>query len=200
MASGADRLRIRLEKAAVRSPYDGVVLERTVDRGEWLSPGSAVATVARDDQVEVRVNVPADVFGQARPGLEVEVEAAGLRLPARVASATPMGDQATRTFPVRILVRGRHGLAQGMEARVRLPLGGTVDAVLVPRDALVLYQGQNLVYTVHEGKAAPIPVTVQAYSGLKAAVTGQGLSGGMPVVIKGQERLRPGQAVNVIGQ
>ncbi len=201
LASQAERLRIRLDKAHVRAPFAGVILERNVDRGEWLSPGSVVATLARDDQVEIRVNVPAEVFRLARPGLAVEVETAGARLRGAVASATPRGDQATRTFPVRILAKGakgQAGLAQGMEARVRLPLGGEVQAVLVPRDAVIPVRGQDMVFIVADSKAQPLPVQVQAYNGMTAAVTGQGLTGDMEVVVKGHERLRPGQSVNVI--
>ena len=203
LARQADTLRISLDKAHVRAPFAGVVLERNVDRGEWLSAGATVATLARDDQVEVRVNVPAGVFRLARPGLAVEVEAAGVLLRGRVASATPSGDQATRTFPVRILAKGADGakggagLAQGMEARVRLPVGGEVQAVLVPRDAVIPVQGQDMVYTVVDSKAQPLPVTVQAYNGMTAAVIGPGLAKDMPVVVKGHERLRPGQPVNV---
>lgn len=198
LASQADTLRIKLEKARVRAPFAGVVLERAVERGEWLSAGSQVATLARDDEIEVRVNVPAEVFRLCRPGLAVEVQAAGLSLPGEVASATPAGDEATRTFPVRILAKGAAGLAQGMQAKVRLPLGGKVDAVLVPRDAVIPVQGRDMIFTIAEGKAQPVPVEVKAYNGMTAAVSGPGLAGGMTVITKGHERLRPGQPVQEI--
>jgi hypothetical protein len=42
-----------------------------------------------------------------------------------------------------------------------------------------------------------VPVTVSGYQGMTAGIQGEGLEAGMKVVIKGNERLRPGQDVQV---
>ena len=88
-------------------------------------------------------------------------------------------------------------MAQGMEARVSLPSGEKVESVLVPRDAVIHAFGMSFVWSVTEGTAQQIPVQVKAYEGMKAAVTGPGLAEGMDIVIKGNERLQPGQPVSI---
>ena len=191
-----DRLALQIIKAKVPAPFGGVVLTKYVQRGEWLSPGAKAATVARDDFVDVVVDVPGDVFPFVKPGQEAEVRAGGRTLTAKVFAVIPKGDVATRTFPVKVRAANTMGLVQGMEARVRLPAGEKIKAVIVPRDAVIQSQGRTVVFVVKEGAASLIPVTVAAYMGMEAAVHGPGLTEGMDIVIKGNERLRPGQAVN----
>ena len=193
----ADRLRIEIDKARIRAPFDGVVLEREADRGEWLSPGSAVATVARDDYMEAVVEVPEEVLRFVELGMTAEVKAGGSMRTGKVFAIIPRGDIATRTFPVKIRVDASVSLAQGMEARVRLPSGPRANSVIVNRDAVIQSYGSFVVWVVREGKALPVPVQVAAYEGMEAAVIGQGLEAGADVVIKGNERLKPGQPVMV---
>lgn len=193
-----DRLQLEIDKARIPAPFDGVVLERHAGRGEWISMGGPVATLARDDQVDVVVEVPQEVLAFARPGADVEVNVAGRRVQGRIDAVIPQGDVATRTFPVKVRIVNDMGLAQGMEARVRVPAGPETQAVVVPRDAVIqsaMAGGAFVVYAVRDGAAAMVPVQVVAYMGLDAAVRGEGLEAGSQVVVKGNERLRPGQPV-----
>lgn len=191
----ADRLGLEIRKARIKAPYDGVVLEGQADRGEWLSPGSPVATVARDDYMEAVVEVPEEVLRFVELGTTVEVAVGGSTTSGEVFAVIPRGDIATRTFPVKIKVKDSGSLAQGMEARVRLPSGPKSETVIVNRDAVIQSYGNFVVWVVREGKALPVPVQVAAYEGMEAAVLGQGLQPGLDVVIKGNERLKPGQPV-----
>lgn len=87
---------------------------------------------------------------------------------------------------------------ENMSADVTLATGPQTEQLLVPRDALVTFNGQRFIYTVKEQKAALVPVEVVSYSGANAAISGPYLQVGMPVVIEGNERLRPEQPVTVI--
>jgi len=200
LGAEADRLAERVARSVVRAPFAGVVLTRDVERGEWLAAGSPVAVLARSDALEVHLAVPEKAYAFARPGAAVEVSAAGRTLRGTISARVPGGDTATRTFPVKVRLADAAGLAQGMEARVALPAAEPVQAVLVPRDAVILAQGQSLVFVVEDGAAKAVPVSVAAYLGMTAGVNGPGLARGASVVVKGQERLRPGQPVNVLAQ
>ena len=63
------------------------------------------------------------------------------------------------------------------------------------KDAIVRQGVQTMVYTIADGKAVPVTVTVGSTSGNMIAVVGEGLSEGMPVVIRGNERIFPGSPV-----
>ncbi|GAB4366273.1 MAG: efflux RND transporter periplasmic adaptor subunit [Deltaproteobacteria bacterium] len=192
-----ERLSVERGKKEIRAPFPGVVQRKRVDRGEWLSPGTAVLTLARDDAVDAVVDVPGEVLRHLSPGTVLPVRANGRRTTGRVAAIVPRGDVATRTFPVKVRLENRFGLIEGMEARVEVPTASRSRSLLVPRDALVTAMGKTMVFTVAEGKAKGIPVEVTAYEGNRAAVKGPGLSAGMPVIVKGNERVREGQPVAV---
>lgn len=190
-----NRLYTERQKKTIRAPYDGVVLERKAFRGEWVSTGTVVAMVARDNTFDVVVNAPRQAFGVVKPGLEVTVNAAGKDHRAAVFAVIPKGDVATRTFPVKIRVDNDGSLAEGMEARVVLPKGLGGKTMLVPRDAIISAQGQMVVWTVIDGKAVSQPVYVVGYRGMVAGVKSKTLKEGMDVVVKGNERLQPQQPV-----
>lgn len=197
------QLEIKLDKSSTRAPFDGMVLERLVSRGEWVTPGEPVAVVARNDAVDVLLHVPQDVLPFLQTGQKLPVQVGASKLTGEVYAVIPKGDVSTRTFPIKIRTTNDGSLAQGMEARVRVPVGEKRQAVLVPRDAVLLARGQNALWAVFGDKAVNIPVDVTAYMGMDVAVQSLNpetpLKPGMQVVIKGNERLRPGQRVVVVG-
>lgn len=197
LKADVERLEVEYAKKTVRAPFDGVVLKKHIDRGEWLSPGAPVATLARDDTMDVVVEVPGDVLPFVRKGGKVDVRTAGKEIQGKITAIVPRGDTATRTFPVKIEVKNRYSLIEGMEARVGIPSGEKEKALLVPRDALVTAMGQIVVFTVVDAKAKMVPVTVARYVGKEVAVRASELRAGMEVLIKGNERIRDGQPVSV---
>ena len=81
-----------------------------------------------------------------------------------------------------------------------LSVANEASAHVVSRDALVNFQGGDFVYAVVDGVATPISVAIVARLGPVVAVEGPDISAGMSVVVDGNDRLRPGQSVEVVGQ
>lgn len=190
-----ERLEIELEKKSIRAPFDGIVITRNVDRGEWISEGETVAVIGKDDIIDVVAEVPERFIQYIKNGMPVSVTANSSNFVGTVNAIVPRGDVATRTFPVKIRTPNEHGLIEGMSARVTLPTGKIMQALIVPRDAVISKFGQNVVYAVVDDKSNMIPVQIVGYDGLSAGVESQGLVEGMFVVVEGNERLRNGQAV-----
>ena len=84
-----------------------------------------------------------------------------------------------------------------MLGRATLPAGGLHKALLVPKDALVLSGSGKVIYVVIDGTVRMVPVKTEAAHGPLIEVKGD-LRPGQQVVIRGNERLRPGQAVKVL--
>ena len=195
LLADVERLEVELKKKGVAAPFDGIVLQKHVDRGEWLSPGSPVATIGNDDVVDIVVDLPERVIGFVKTGLTVRVRAGGHMLQGEVITVVPKGDVSTRTFPAKIRVKNDHHLIEGMEARVRLPQGKRKKSLLVKRDAVITMLGKNVLFAAVDGKAVMMPVKVMGYEGMTVGVAAEGLREGMKVVVKGNERLRDGQAI-----
>jgi RND family efflux transporter MFP subunit len=193
-----ERLEIEIKKTTITAPFKGVIIKKHIARGEWISPGKTVATIARDDIVDIIVEIPEDITKYLTPGMTAKVVVAGMKKTGTIITIIPRGDVATRTFPVKIRISNPSSIFEGMEARVRLPVSEKITTLLVPRDAVVNMFGKTVVFAVVDGKAVIIPTQVMGYKGMKVGINARKISKGMKVVIKGNERLRDGQPVTII--
>lgn len=197
MKAEVERLEAELRKKTIEAPFTGIVVKKHVDRGEWISEGATVATLAKDAMVDIIANVPESVIPYMKKGMQVNVAAGSKHIRGTVAAVIPRGDISTRTFPVKIRARNTAGLIEGMEAKVTLPVDIEKKALTVHRDAVISVFGTNAVFVVDDSKARMVPVHVIGYKGMTAGVQAGGLKEGMQAVIKGNERLRDGQAVQI---
>lgn len=190
-----EQLEIELEKKIIRSPFDGVVIKRNVDRGEWISEGEVVAVIGKDDTIDIVVQVPERFIQYVKTGMRVSGRANGNLLSGTVIAVVPKGDITTRTFPIKIRSPNHFSLFEGMSARVNLPTGKSVETLIVPRDAVISKFGQNVVFTAVDAKAKMIAVEILGYDGLNVGIESAELTEGMLVAVEGNERLRDGQAI-----
>ena len=122
----------------------------------------------------------------------------------------PQADTRSRTFPVKIRIQNEIDdetgplIKAGMLARVTLPTGPQSEALLVPKDAIVRGGKSPIVFVgdpsspgSSQGKVRPGPVSLGVTSNSLIEVKGS-IKTGELVVVRGNERLRPGQDVNVI--
>lgn len=192
------RLEEELAKKTTRAPFDGVVLSRETELGEWKRDGEVIAVFARNDVHDVIINLPESQLPHINVGTQVEVVVRSQSFPGEVVAIIPRGDVNTRTFPVKIRVEDQNWLLEAMSAEVRVPQGEPVETMMVPRDAVLTTDKGSVVFTVSGGSAVQLPVTVIGYDGLLAGISSPELAVGDSVVVKGHERLRPGQAVEVM--
>ena len=195
-----ERIGIELQKKTIRAPFDGIIIKRHVDRGEWLAEGETVAILAKDDVVDIVVNVSEKFIPLIQIGMPIKATINGKEISGSVLTIVPRGDVATRTFPVKVRIPNTQALFEGMSARVELPVGQPRKTLVVPRDAVITVFGQTVVFTVQDAKARKVPVNVIGYQGLVAGIEGTGLAEGMSVVVKGNERLRNGQMVSTLDE
>ncbi len=187
--------KIELEKKIIRAPFDGVVIKRHVDRGEWISEGESVAVIGKDDVIDIVAELPEQFIQYIKIGMRVKAAANGKDFSGTVIAIVPRGDIATRTFPVKIRTANQYFLIEGMSARVTLPKGEIKETLIVPRDAVLLKFGKNVVFVADQSKATMLPVEIIGFEGLDAGVASPGLKEDMFVVVEGNERLRDGQAI-----
>lgn len=200
LSASLERYELLKSKMIIRAPFTGVVLSRAAEVGQWVGQGGTVAVVADDTVVDAIVDVPEDVLAFLRLDQEINVKAGGKDITGRFIGYIPKGDEATRTFSVKVRFSNSTRLLEGMEARVMLPIAKSRSGMMVLRDAVINKYGQDVVFIVNDGKVRMVPVNVVGYSAMDAAIEGEGIEPGMKAVVKGNERIRQGQAVKVIGQ
>lgn len=195
------RLEDELDRHTIRAPFSGYVVAEHTEVGEWLGKGAAVAELVALDEVDVVAQVVEDYVSGVTVGTPASVTVGavpGRDFEGKVVAVVPDADMRARTFPVKVRVANAEGplLKAGMFATVHLPVGGTEKALLVPKDALVLGGPSPMIYLVVDGKAVPVPVEIGISVDSLIQVKG-GVAGGQKVVVRGNERLMPGQAVKV---
>ena len=188
-----------LERSMIRAPFAGVVTELHTEVGQWLRQGEPIARLADFNTIEITVNLPERYYAQVTQGADAPITMTslpGLDLNGKVFAIVPQVESAARSFPV--LVRAANperAVAGGMLAQVRLSLGHSEQALMVPRDALVVGQMGEVVYKVEGDAANPVPVQSGRGSGNLVEVSADGLQEGDRVVVRGNERLMPGQKI-----
>ena len=204
-------LKDRLKKCTICAPFDGYVVAAHTEVGEWVSQNEDVVEIVALDPVEIIVAVPEDCIGVLQPGMPATVRIGALPrqvFQTAVKRIVPQAEASSRTFPVVIPLanpRQTNGplLKAGMSAQVTLPSGELRRVVLVPKDALVLGGPSPLVYVLVEEEQTgqtvvqPVPVELGEPDDSLIAVSGK-ISGGQRVVVRGNERLRPGVAVRPV--
>ncbi len=199
VAANLKALEIELQKRTIRAPFEGVITARHTQKGEWLSVGATVATLAQHHPMEVLIHVSSRDLALLEPKQSLPVRIQDRQLTGTVAGIIPLADASSRTFPVRIRIELPDGLtaAQGIQADVGIPQPIEKEALLVHRDAIITRFNQQVVFAVIDDQAQMIPVEVVGSDGLLSAVKGPRLEAGMAVITRGNERIFPNQPVKV---
>jgi RND family efflux transporter MFP subunit len=239
-------LEARISKHTIIAPFDGYVVARPSEVGEWIKQGDLVADIVALDYVDVLLNVLEKHITHVARGMDEDMDIS-VEIPAlpdqlltgQVVLIVPQADVRARTFPVKVRIKNtilpsdpliKSGIKKtllpsgpliksGMLARATLPTGPERETLLVPKDALVLGGATPVVYVVNapgkgqsagaarkaesvpspkpSGKVRRVSVRLGVSHGLLIGVHGD-IYAGDRVVVRGNERLRPGQDVIII--
>ena len=186
----------RLERTRIKAPFGGIVTERVRQGGEWAKSGDAVVRIVDAAALEVQIWIPIAALAFVGEGSELALEANPSGTTGRVRTIVPVGDNRSRLYELRLAFDGE-SWPVGQDVRVAIPTAAARAVVAIPRDALVLRRGGAAVYRVDEnGLADRVAVTPGIAEGELIEV--DGIAPGDRVVIRGGERLRPGQPVRVV--
>ena len=191
---------IDLEYATIRAPYSGVVSKRHTEIGSYLAVGDQVVTLINDHDLEVEAEVPSTRLRGLDRGTEVTVEFEDRRtFKATVRAIVPEENPLARTRTVRFKPDfGTNGerVAVNQSVRLIIPTGPARELVTVHKDAILQRGGGPVVYVIRDNQATQRPIKLgQAYA--SRFEVREGLKPGELVVIRGNERLRPGQRVRI---
>ncbi len=193
------RAQVDIRDSEIRAPYSGVITERHTELGAWVMTGAAVVTLLDNLTLEIEVDVPSNRVGGLEPGTRVGFDLGARRdIAATVRAVVPNENPLTRTRAVRLTPRFESAedvaLAANQSVTLYVPVGSRREVVTVHKDAVLTKKGKRMVFKVIDGAARPQPIDVGLAVGNRFVVE-SGLEVGDMVVVRGNERLRPGQAV-----
>lgn len=114
----------QLDKTVIRAPFAGVVSARTVNAGDFVSPGTAAFTIINPATMRLEASVSAEALSAVRLGAPVEFTVNGYgnrRFVGRISSINPVADPATRQVRVIATIPNQGGtLVSGLFAEGRV--------------------------------------------------------------------------------
>ena len=188
-------MKIELQNKTIKAPYNAVVVKRSVDIGEWVAVGSSVFNIVDPNSIEARINIPSKLFNTISNSQVLQAKINSKEINVYVKNIIPLADKGSRTFPLKLSLKNQKNFIEGMRVDVKVPTLKKEKSLLVPRDAVIKRFGSFVVFCVVDSKAVMIPVKVINYVKNEAAVSAQGLSVGMKVITKGNERIFPNMLV-----
>ncbi len=191
-------LKVRLDRTLVRAPFAGVVGQRFVSLGDYVTRETRLAAIQTVSPQRAAFQVPERYAEQLKVGQQVSFRVASLpgrTFNGKVDFVDPVVQLPGRTITIKAQVPNpRRELQSGMFIEARLATAVRPNAVVIPEDAVLPLQGSNFVWVVSEGKATrrqvELGVRTPGFVEIK-----KGVENTEQVVVGGQERLAEGAPV-----
>ena len=202
-----------VDNTIVRAPFAGIIIAKSAQPGEIVSPLSAgggftrtgIGTIVDMDSLEVEVEVGEAFIGRVKPGMRTETVLNAYqdwKIPGKVIAIIPAADRGKATVKVRVGLDAKDPrIVPDMGARV----GFLDDArpaaqpnakpgVLAPADAIVQRAGKDVAFVVQGDKAVQRTLQLGRTLGDDREVL-SGLEGGEAVVLAPDDKLTDGARV-----
>jgi multidrug efflux pump subunit AcrA (membrane-fusion protein) len=186
----------------IQAPISGYVTERPIAVGEYVVPSSKIVTIVRANPIRLQLQIPASDAAGIAMGMKVlaKVESYGAReFKGKVTALNPSIDPNSRSMMVEAKFENpRMELRPGMFATARVVLPGKVEAVMVPREAVLedAMLDSAEVFVLQDGKARVRIVQVEMAKAPEVRIL-SGVSAGEVVATSGLAQLYDGALVKV---
>ncbi|CAN5339158.1 efflux RND transporter periplasmic adaptor subunit [soil metagenome] len=186
----------RLSQATLRAPVAGLIISRSVTRGQIVAAGTEMFRMVRDGRLELDAQVPETELALVRAGQSATISSDQLgQTTGRVRIVTPEVNATSRLGVARVALNGAGGFRPGMFARAQIDVGAQ-PTITVPTAAVLYRENRSGVFVLGAGNQVRFtPVTVLSRSAAQTSVSG--LDAGARVVVDGAGFLGDGDHVTV---
>ena len=189
--------RTTVSRTQIRSALNGVVVRRSVERGEFAEPGRELLAIADFDRREVEMLISPTIRGRIRSGMDVLVKAPwGGQTMGKIFRMDPEADPATGFFRGIVRLPSECTLIPGDYVRMEVRMVHKENTLAVPYESILREDGKPHVFVVSGDKAARRDIVVGEGSGGFVEVS-SGLAPGDKVVKIGAGSLYEGAKIVV---
>ena len=193
-------IRATIAKKTIRAPFDGRVAMKQVERGQVVSPGTAVATLQSVDPIFAEFSLPQQALADLKTGQTATMRVdsfPGKSWQGSVSTVNSEVDSSTRNIRVRATFPNKDGILRpGLFVNVEVNSADQRDVLVVPATAVVYAPYGDSVFVLDALVAQPRFVRLGDRRGDLVAVV-SGLKEGETVVSNGAFKLRKGMSVIV---
>lgn len=180
----------------LKAPFDGIVAERLSNQGEYVNNGNAIIRLVETANVEASLFAPLTAYRFLKESKQLAIKSPLGEGKADIKAIIPIADSRSHLMEVR-LDMSSFDWPIGLDLKAAIATGSSKKVLAAPRDALVLRRNATSIFIIDsENKAKQITVSLGISEGALVEVIGD-IQAGDKVVIRGAERLREGQLVNI---
>ncbi len=143
-----------VKSSFIRSTTDGLIINRDVEPGERIAPGTTVFRMVKPKPLWVRASIEEKDIGLLAPGLPCQLQVASYdrTFPGSIDILGGELDRLTRTMEVKITTSNDEELLKpGMFARITIHAGLKENILLLPRSAIRFHHGRAYVFVIRNG-------------------------------------------------
>ncbi|NLY55669.1 MAG: efflux RND transporter periplasmic adaptor subunit [Firmicutes bacterium] len=204
----------RLERTRLTAPFSGVVVELTAGVGEWITTNNYLVTLIDDSKLFIDATIDEIDIARVKPGQEAVINLVALpgkRIRGQVVEVgkLPRSQSDLVLFPVKIeILNPSDDILLGLSAEVNIITDRRTNVLVVPVEAVLDYQGKQLVSKVGpDGQTTVVEVTTGLSDGRVIEITA-GLAEGDVILASNYELYRslngpaqhgPNMRVNIPG-
>jgi membrane fusion protein, multidrug efflux system len=202
------RLEATIDQKALKAPFDGVAGISRVDVGQYLQPGTVVATFQDLSRMKVDFTIPEQLASQLKLGQAVTFALAegDWSMAGNIIGIDARVDAKTRLVSVQAAISDSKGrtVLPGQFIRVRVELPPQPNVLTVPQTAVVSSLYGDYVFVIEadaqDGQSREVAQQVFVKVGRRDGGVSEILSGlkpGQKVVASGQNKLQSGTSVKI---
>jgi RND family efflux transporter MFP subunit len=194
-------LEAQIAQCAIYAPFDGVVTQRLLDPGAFAGPSQPIVRVSEVDVVYLNANVPDEDLNYVHAGTPIAFTTAsvpGKTFHGRITDVNAIPTSGTLSYRARVREPNPGDVLRGgMLVSVSVRKQFHPHAVVVPRTAIFQSDKGANVYTIADGKAKLIPVTVGLQTDTVSEVLGGTVRPGTVVITTRPDALQNGSVVAI---
>ena len=188
-----------LSFSKIQSPIDGNIVNIDAQVGTLTSKGKILASILNTKFKEIETDLRSDIASEVKIGSKVDIFSQKAKFSGKVRGIVNIENVRTGTRKLRISLNEdlpTNINASGTRFSLYIPFGDIKPRLLIPKDALIPSAKKQIVYIFDKGVAKQKFIQRGVSVGDKIEIL-KGLEEGQLVVVKGNESLRPNQAIKI---
>jgi membrane fusion protein (multidrug efflux system)/multidrug efflux system membrane fusion protein len=197
-----DAASLNLRDAYVKAPIAGKIQTRTVQTGQYVQPGTVLATLIRRDPLLLRFQIPEADAPRVQNGMTARFQVRGdaRTFTAKITHVADSADMTTRMVSVtgEIDDLNKEDLRPGTFAEITVPVGENASAPVIPQTSVRPSEKGFLAYVVENGAALERVLQLGLRTADGRVEVRSGVKPDEMLVVRGAEALRDGAKVRVV--
>jgi len=183
-----------ISKTVILAPFSGKLGLKNISPGAYVTPTTVITTIGQVNQLKLQFMVPEKYGSELKKGQDIQFSVDGSQkvFHAKVAASEIAIAEDTRSLLVRAVINGQDQLLiPGAFAKVKIVMGATDDAIMIPNSAIVPLGRKKQTFLYRAGKAVPTDITTGIRDSSNIQVL-SGINAGDTLLTTGLLFLRPG--------